>query len=218
LYWLVQAVLKWLDAVAGPKPLEGKNQLTARREVARLPRIARRWRMSSQEIVQGSAMQKASHLAAILLFSVSATAHAGPAPGADLTRVFSPPSSKYSARIPSFTVSSLTLPSQRAAAAMTTEHRIMPLDQLRLPSSLQVSSARVPETNVSTEESSPVAFAIHWSPHPTLVNPEVVRRAANMRRTGLPIVHLWQSNNNLVALGLSPRGIPGVYFTQRISN
>ena len=68
------------------------------------------------------------------------------------------------------------------------------------------------------DESSPVAFAIQWRLHPTLVNPEVVSRARNMRRTGLPIVHLWQSNNNLVALGLSPRGIPGVYFTQRISN
>jgi hypothetical protein len=50
------------------------------------------------------------------------------------------------------------------------------------------------------------------------VSPEVVSRVRNLRRSGLPIVHLWQSNNNVVALGLSPRGIPGVYFTQRISN
>ena len=87
-----------------------------------------------------------------------------------------------------------------------------------MPRSMQETAASTPEPSRNMNESSPVAFAIQWRLHPTLVNPEVVSRARNLRRTGLPIVHLWQSNNNAVALGLSPRGIPGVYFTQRISN
>jgi len=147
-------------------------------------------------------------------------AYAGPGLGIDTARVFSPQQPHASnPRIPT-----LTLPSPRAAAmtrtaAMTIESpRTMPLDQPRLPKSFQEPAASTPEPSRNMDESSPVAFAIQWRLHPTLVNPEVVSRARNMRRTGLPIVHLWQSNNNLVALGLSPRGIPGVYFTQRISN
>jgi hypothetical protein len=165
-------------------------------------------------------MHKSSHLAAaLMLLSATAMAYAGPGLGADSARLFSPQPLSSSARF-----STLTLPSPRTAAmtraaAMTTESpRTIPLDQLRLPRSFQEPAAGAPEPGRNMDGISPVAFPIQWRPHPALVNPEVVNRARNLRRTGLPIVHLWQSNNNLVALGLSPRGIPGVYFTQKISN
>lgn len=161
-------------------------------------------------------MHKSSHLAGVLLLlSASTMAYAGPGLGADTARQFSPQprASSASARIPA-----LTLPWPRTAAMTMESSRAMPLDQPRLPRSIQETAAGAPEPGRNIDESSPVAFAIQWRPHPTLVSPEVVSRARNLRRSGLPIVHLWQSNNNVVALGLSPRGIPGVYFTQRISN
>jgi hypothetical protein len=167
-------------------------------------------------------MHKSLQLAAaLLLFSAATMAQAGPGLGADTLRVFSPQPRASSVRIPA-----LSLPSPRTAAVartatMTNEPpRTIPLDQPRLPRSFQESAPGTPEPSRNMDESSPVAFPIQWRVHPTLVSPELVSRARNFRRTGLPIVHLWQSNNNsnLVALGLSPRGIPGVYFTQRISN
>jgi hypothetical protein len=162
-------------------------------------------------------MHKSSHLAAaILLLSATAMAYAGPGLGADTTRVFSPQPRASGARIP--TIPALTLPSPRTAAMTIASSRTIPLDQLRLPRSFQAPAVSTPEPSRSVDENSPVAFSIQWRLHPTLVNPEVVSRARNLRRTGLPIVNLWQSNNNRVALGLSPRGIPGVYFTQRLSN
>ena len=161
-------------------------------------------------------MHTSSHLAdALMLLCATAMAHAGPGLGTEMARVFSPQprASSASARIPAS-----TLPSPRAAAMAIASSRTVPLDQPRLPRSFQESAVSTPEPSRSVDENSPVAFAIQWRLHPTLVNPEVVSRARNLRRTGLPIVNLWQSNNNRVALGLSPRGIPGVYFTQRISN
>jgi hypothetical protein len=165
-------------------------------------------------------MHKSSHLAgALLLLSATAMAYAGPGLGADTARLFSPQPRESSARFPTVTLPSPRTVAMTRAAAMTTESpRTVPLDQPRLPRSIQEPAASAPEPARNMDENSPVAFPIQWRLHPALVNPEVVSRARNLRRTGLPIVHLWQSNNNLVALGLSPRGIPGVYFTQRISN
>jgi hypothetical protein len=167
-------------------------------------------------------MHKSSQLAAaLLLLSATAIAYAGPGLGADTARLFSPQprASSVSARIPTLTLPSpLTVPSPRTATMAVESSRAIPLDQPRLPRSIQETAASTPDPSRNMDESSPIAFSIQWRSHPTLVSPEVVSRARNLRRSGLPIVHLWQSNNNVVALGLSPRGIPGVYFTQRISN
>jgi hypothetical protein len=166
-------------------------------------------------------MHKSSHLAvAILLLSAIEMAHAGTGLGADTLRVFSPQPRASSARIPALTIPSpRTVAITRTTATTDESPRTIPLDQPRLPRSFQESAAGTPEPR-NTDETSPVAFPIQWRAHPTLVSPELLSRARNIRRSGLPIVHLWQSNNNsnLVALGLSPRGVPGVYFTQRISN
>jgi hypothetical protein len=36
----------------------------------------------------------------------------------------------------------------------------------------------------------------------------------NYRRDGLPLVHLWESQQNRVAIGLNPHGLPGIYYTR----
>jgi hypothetical protein len=36
------------------------------------------------------------------------------------------------------------------------------------------------------------------------------------RRGGVPIVHLWESNHALVALGVSKHGVALIYRTQRL--
>jgi hypothetical protein len=54
-------------------------------------------------------------------------------------------------------------------------------------------------------------ISIHWQSQP-----EVVRVARQLRHNGLPIVRLWQSGPHLLAIGLSPHGVPGIYFTQKV--
>jgi hypothetical protein len=55
------------------------------------------------------------------------------------------------------------------------------------------------------------AFAIHWQ-YPT----EVERLARNFKREGLPVVRLLDSGHSLVALGVSPTGKRGLYFTKKL--
>ena len=66
------------------------------------------------------------------------------------------------------------------------------------------------------EGRSRVAFTIHWHDDRPIVSPKVAGLARNFRHNGLPIVHLWQSGRNLLAIGLNPHGKPGIYFTQQL--
>jgi hypothetical protein len=81
-------------------------------------------------------------------------------------------------------------------------------------SALPVASA-TSETRANATDSD--HFAIHWQSHPDGVDPEVVRLARNYRHEGLPVVHLWQSGRSLLHIGLSPHGVPGIYFTQKMA-
>jgi hypothetical protein len=62
------------------------------------------------------------------------------------------------------------------------------------------------------------SFPIRWQKYSELVNPEVERMARNFRREGLPLVRLWQSGSgeHLVAVGLNPHGVPGIWLTQKV--
>ena len=92
-----------------------------------------------------------------------------------------------------------------------------PLDQPRQAmTALQDLSARTREIDANEEARSRVAFEIHWRNDPDFVSPKIASLARNFRRNGLPIVHLWQSGRNLLAIGLNPHGKPGIYFTQKI--
>jgi hypothetical protein len=57
------------------------------------------------------------------------------------------------------------------------------------------------------------SISLHWRS-----GPEIVRVARQFRHNGLPIVRLWQSGQNLVAIGLNPHGVPGIYFTQQVKD
>jgi hypothetical protein len=46
--------------------------------------------------------------------------------------------------------------------------------------------------------------------------PQVIQAAKQFKRRGLPLVHLWESEHALLALGLNQRGRPGLYITQKI--
>ncbi len=46
--------------------------------------------------------------------------------------------------------------------------------------------------------------------------PQVIQAAKQFKRRGLPLVHLWESEHALLALGLNQRGKPGLYITQKI--
>ena len=43
--------------------------------------------------------------------------------------------------------------------------------------------------------------------------PQLARLVRDYRRNGLPVARLWASGHGLLAIGLSPRGVPGLYFT-----
>jgi hypothetical protein len=73
------------------------------------------------------------------------------------------------------------------------------------------------------EAASPIAkqLDVHWQNNavPLVVQsvPEwVTSSAKNYHRKGLPVVHLWESSNSLIALGLSNHGVPGLYFSQKL--
>lgn len=68
----------------------------------------------------------------------------------------------------------------------------------------------LPSAGATVENDSKVAFPVRWQ------KPEVERVVRSFRRTGLPIVHLWGSGRNVLAVGLSPHGVPGIYFTQKL--
>jgi hypothetical protein len=57
---------------------------------------------------------------------------------------------------------------------------------------------------------------IRWRESRELVSADVVSMIRNYRRDGLPIVHLYESNHNLLAIGVNPHGLPGIYFTRHV--
>jgi hypothetical protein len=63
-----------------------------------------------------------------------------------------------------------------------------------------------------------IGFAIRWHDDPPIVSPKVATLVRNFRHNGLPLVHLWQSGRNLLAIGLNPHGKPGIYFTQQLTD
>ena len=59
---------------------------------------------------------------------------------------------------------------------------------------------------------SAAALALHWQDRP-----EWERNLRSYRRGGAPLVHLWQSSHAVVGIGVSRRGIAGIYLTQTLS-
>jgi len=55
-------------------------------------------------------------------------------------------------------------------------------------------------------------LALRWQDRP-----EWERNLRGFRRGGAPLVHLWQSAHAVVGIGVSRRGIAGIYLTQSLS-
>ena len=72
---------------------------------------------------------------------------------------------------------------------------------------LDVRSAVSPSTEGS------IGFPIAWEKRS-----DIERAVRNFKQNGLPIVHLWGSGRSSLALGVNPKRVPGIYFTQTIPN
>jgi hypothetical protein len=57
---------------------------------------------------------------------------------------------------------------------------------------------------------------LHFEDASATVSPNLIRLARNYHHDGLPVVKLWQANRNMVAIGLNPHGVPGIFFTQAL--
>jgi hypothetical protein len=131
----------------------------------------------------------------------SSMAHAGPplsAPAQALA-INTPPTP--SAR--PLTLTPTTLP----APAMSVHPQPLALDAPRLGLVGRETVAHL----APTEREGVVAFPIQWQKRT-----ELERIARNFRHNGLPLVRLWGSGRNLLAIGLSPHRVPGIYFTQNV--
>jgi hypothetical protein len=88
--------------------------------------------------------------------------------------------------------------------------RPLRFDQARTSFATANATRQFTQTNSDVEFRPKSAFVIHWQ-----TRPELVIIARNFRRSGLPVVTLWHAGRGLLALGLSPRGVPGLYFTNK---
>ena len=85
-----------------------------------------------------------------------------------------------------------------------------------------VSAANVVNEHAKESElDSPVARLlgdVRWTVWRDWINnpPDWVKAAKNYKRQGMPIIHLMQSKDTLVALGISSHGKPGLYFTRKV--
>ncbi len=75
-------------------------------------------------------------------------------------------------------------------------------------------AAAVAET--SGERPNGPGFDIRWRESREIAGPDLVSMIRNYRRDGLPVVHLYQSSQNLLAIGVNPHGLPGIYFTRHV--
>jgi hypothetical protein len=96
----------------------------------------------------------------------------------------------------------------RQAAAISAQ----PLRALAVGLPRQSIIGREPSPQVApTAHEGRATFPIQWQQ-----SSPIARAARNYKHDGVPIVHLWGSGTSLLAIGVSPRGIPGIYFTHEV--
>lgn len=117
-------------------------------------------------------------------------------------------------------INAATVVCRRPATAEAAQSR-SPAPKLDYASLRDVESSRIADATSDTQTARESRFGVRWR---AVIGPEWVRNvpqwviddARNYKHRGLPVVHLWQSNQYQVALGLSNRGVPGVYFSQKL--
>jgi hypothetical protein len=97
-----------------------------------------------------------------------------------------------------------------------------PEDANRWSAASALSAANVAtEHSRDTEYETPVERSlseVRWADsHDWIHNPpEWVQQVKNYRKQGMPIVHLMQSKETSIALGIGNHGKPGLYFTHKL--
>jgi hypothetical protein len=98
-----------------------------------------------------------------------------------------------------------------ASTRLNSPPRRLSLDQPRL------AAFALHESDVHFSEDARVQFGVSF-PIKWQKEPQIVTTARKFRRQGLPLVHLWQSDSgeHVLAIGLNPHGVPGIWFTQKV--
>ena len=120
----------------------------------------------------------------------------------------------------------LHVPSFKGAAPMlmapTLDIQPPPLDKRQQAGEIFPNLSSTWRTTEPVDESgearSALPFPIRWRESRGIANPDIVALVRNYRRIGLPLVHLWESDTNLLAIGLNSHGIPGIYFTRHVAD
>jgi hypothetical protein len=105
-----------------------------------------------------------------------------------------------------------------ALTATKAPTRPLPLDEPRPTRVNSQAMSSLPE-NYRNRDADPQlsgAFPIQWRESREIVSADIVSLVRNYRRDGLPIVQLYQSQQNRLAIGLNTHGVPGIYFTRHI--
>ncbi len=97
-------------------------------------------------------------------------------------------------------------------AAKLSAHPV-PLDE---PRGTRVNPDTAAEVAEPKGERATAGLDIRWRESREIVGPDMVSMIRNYRRDGLPVVHLYQSGQNLLAIGVNPHGLPGIYFTRHV--
>jgi hypothetical protein len=145
--------------------------------------------------------RRISVTAAICVLSASSMAHAGPVLGtAAHTLTTNTPPARSARPL------TLTLTAPRAPA-MSMHRQPLALDAPRQGLIGRETASQL----APTDTKGAVAFPIRWQKRT-----EIERVARDIKHNGLPLVHLWGTGRSLLAIGLSPHGVPGIYFTQKV--
>jgi hypothetical protein len=91
----------------------------------------------------------------------------------------------------------------------------VPLDEPRpvLPNAREQPSAA--DADPSAQEHR-AALDLRWRETREIAGPGIVSLIRNYRRDGLPVVQLWQTHQSLLAIGVNPHGLPGIYFRRNV--
>lgn len=126
--------------------------------------------------------------------------HAGAQRQSKSSRVQAPPHTPLNVALPATTAAKLSA-------------RPVALDE---PRATRVNADTPVEATEPKGERATAGLDIRWRESREIVGPDMVSMIRNYRRDGLPVVHLYQSGQNLLAIGLNQRGLPGIYFTRHV--
>ena len=141
--------------------------------------------------------------AAICVWVASAAAHAGAA--IDTAAQVSAPNISLARSAQPLKRLTLTAPQALAISG----HRPHALG-IGGPRQMESGRESAPQLTPVDRESK-VAFPIQWQRGTAME-----RVARNYKYNGVPLVHLSGAGGTMLAIGVSPRGVPGIYFTQKV--